>query len=76
MPNLVKKAPRGALLKRNVHVQSGPRVEYLAFLLEVPSDFGGVDDVVIHGNQVTIKERSTNDKPRELRLSIEGLLAP
>lgn len=45
MPDLAKKAPRGALLKRNVHVQSGPRVEYLAFLLAGETYAAPVKDV-------------------------------
>jgi hypothetical protein len=51
--------------------------EYLAFLLEIPADFRGVEDLVLQGNQLTVRERSTGgDKPRELRLSIENLLLP
>lgn len=33
MANLAKKAQKGAALRRNVHKQSGPRTEYLAFAL-------------------------------------------
>ncbi|EYF00346.1 chemotaxis protein CheW [Chondromyces apiculatus] len=31
--DLAKKRPRGGMLKRNAHAQSGPRREFLAFLL-------------------------------------------
>jgi len=33
MANLAKKAAKNAVVKRNVHAQSGPRTEYLAFTL-------------------------------------------
>lgn len=51
------------------------RKEYLAFLLEIPSDFRGVDDITLKGNQLSIRERATG-APRELHVSIAHLLAP
>ncbi|MBL9137460.1 MAG: hypothetical protein JNK85_16425 [Verrucomicrobiales bacterium] len=60
------------------HLDSGQAVgkEYIAFLLEIPPDFRGVEDVVLQGNQLTVRERSAEGPPRELRLSIEHLLVP
>lgn len=48
---------------------------YLAFLIEVPSDFEGVERVELGHGRLTVRER-TAGKPREYVLRVDGALEP
>ena len=51
------------------------RKGYLAFLLEVPSDFAGVGSVRLERGRLTVTER-TSDRPRELSVAVDDALVP
>ena len=51
------------------------RKQYLAFLLEVPADFGGVESIELKQNVLRVRERATGN-PREYTVSVEGLVEP
>jgi len=51
------------------------RKRYLAFLLEVPADFGGVESIEWKRGVLHIRER-TSGKPREFSLSVDGWVRP
>ena len=43
---------------------------FLAFLIEVPADFGGVERVVLESGRLTVRER-TQATPREISVLVE-----
>lgn len=51
------------------------RKSYLAFLIEAPADFGGVDTVVRVEDRLIVRERSLA-RPRELSVALGNLQAP
>lgn len=75
-PILVKK---GRLWDRPLfeYLDAGETVRkgYLAFLMEVPPDFGGVEKVEVGHGRLMVRER-TQGKPRELSLGVDGILEP